>query len=178
MIMAPKLYRHRYLVLGFAGVIIFIFGTVFDKGLQAEQSFSFLLGVLVSDNHEKAFKKITDFRGIAFLLVLGIMLLGLKQVSAIRVFEDTAIWWGIQLIMKVSVAIALIGMVYVQRSFFNNRMVSSIGLISYEIYLVHINILFLPSTGIIGIIEFLTLSLCGASMIHWMTERIGKKLLS
>lgn len=173
----PGLYRNRYGVLGVASAMVFIVGSILNNGLWAEQAVSFLVGVLISDNYEKAKRTITDCRVIIFFLTLGITLLGCKQIPVIRALEDTLVWQGIQLVMKVSVATGLIGLTDQLRVLFNNRMISGIGLISYELYLVHINILTLLGKGISGMIEFLIITLFGAWIIHWMTKGIRKKLV-
>lgn len=101
-------------------------------------------------------------------------MLGGKQIPVISALEDTLVCQGIQFVMKVSVAAGLIGLTDRLRVFFNNRMISDLGLISYEVYLVHTNILTPPGKGISGMIEFIMITLFGGWIIHGLTERIRK----
>lgn len=176
LIKVPNLYVNRNLVLGLASICVFVVGSILNNGLWAEQAVSFFMGVWMSDNYKKIKKKMTDIRVIIALLIIGVVLLGCKQISEIRALEDTAMWQGIQLVMKVSVAVAFIGATYRLRHVFNNQMIRIIGSISYELYLVHINILSFPSRGLV--VEFVAISLLGAWLVHWMTESIGKKIVN
>ena len=133
----PNLYSHRYSILGIVSLLVFIVGCAFNNELRAEQAVSFFIGVWISDNYKAAKGKIIKNRMIAVLLIVGIALLGCKQVPAIRVFENTAMWYGIQLMMKISVAIAFIGLIYKFSTVFKNSMLMNVGLVSYELYLVH-----------------------------------------
>lgn len=173
----PNLYSHRYAILGIISLLVFIVGCAFNNGLRAEQAVSFFIGVWISDNYKKAKEKIIKNQMIAVLLIVGIALLGCKQVPAIRALENTAMWYGIQLLMKISVAIAFIGLTYKFSAVFNNRMILNIGLVSYELYLVHYQLLSLPSRGIAGILGFVTISLLGAWMIHGLVAEIRNRFI-
>lgn len=173
----PNLYSHRHSVLGIVSLLVFIVGCAFNNGLRAEQAVSFFIGVWISDNYEKAKEKITKNKMIAVLLIIGIALLGCKQVPAIRALENAAMWYGIQLMMKISVAIAFIGLTYKFSAVFNNRMILNIGLVSYELYLVHYQLLSLPSRGIAGILGFVTISLLGAWIIHRLVAEIRNRFI-
>lgn len=172
----PNLYSHRYSILGIASLVVFIVGCAFNNGVRAEQAVSFFIGVWISDNYEKAKEKITDSRMIAVLLIIGIVLLGCKQMPAIRAMENTAVWKEIQLVMKVSIALATIGLIYKIKSIFNNRFISVLGLISYEIYLVHYQLLELPLKGFVGMLIFVTVSIFGAWLIHQIASFASSKL--
>ena len=175
LIKVPNLYVNRNLVLGLASICVFVVGSILNNGLWAEQAVSFFMGVWMSDNYEKIKKKMTDIRVIIALLIIGVVLLGCKQIPVIRALEDTAMWQGIQLVMKVSVAVAFIGATYRLRRVFDNQMIRIIGSISYELYLLHVNILSFPSRGLV--VEFVAISLLGAWLVHWMTECIGKRIV-
>lgn len=168
----PNLYSQRYSILGIASLMVFIVGCILNNGLRAEQAVSFFIGVLISDNYEKSKEKITESRMIAVVLIIGVTLLGCKQMPAIRSMENTAIWYGIQLIIKDSIAIAIIGLVYKFSALFQNRMLMNVGLVSYEVYLVHYQLLSLPARGIVGMLIFVTISLLGAWMIHRLVAGI------
>ena len=173
----PNLYSHRYSILGIASLVVFIAGCAFNNGLRAEQAISFLIGVWISDNYEKAKEKITEGRMITVLLIIGVVLLGCKQMPAIRALENTVVWYGIQLMMKVSVAIAIIGLIFKFSAVFMNRMLMNVGLVSYELYLVHYQLLSLPGRGIVGILVFDVISLLGAWLIHRLVAGIRDRFI-
>lgn len=174
----PNLYSYRYLILGISSIGVFIIAGVLNNGLWAEQACSFFLGVLISDNYEKAKKKILNPSVIVALLFIGGFLLAFKQLSLIRELEGLMIWQGIQLMMKLSVAVALIGITYILRVIFNNRFIDVMGVLSFEVYLIHINILSLPNNGIIGMSEFIIVTVLGAWIMHCMVESIKKRLIN
>ena len=173
----PNLYSHRYSILGIVSLLVFIVGCAFNNGLRAEQAVSFFIGVWISDNYKKAKGKIIKNQMIAVLLIVGIALLGCKQVPAIRALENTAMWYGIQLVMKISVAIAFIGLIYKFSAVFKNRMFMNVGLVSYELYLVHYQLLSLPGRGIVAILVFDAISLLGAWLIHRLVAEIRNRLI-
>lgn len=173
----PNLYSHRYSFFGIVSLLVFFVGCALNDGLRAEQAVSFFIGVWISDNYKKAKGKIIKNQMIAVLLIVGIALLGCKQVPAIRALENTAMWYGIQLMMKISVAIAFIGLIYKFSAFFKNRMLMNVGLVSYELYLVHYQLLSLPGRGIVGILVFDAISLLGAWLIHRLVAEIRVRLI-
>lgn len=173
----PNLYDHRYLVLGIVSISVFIIGCVLNNGLRAEQAISFLLGVWLSDNYEKIKSKVTSTYVIAAFLILSIALLSCKQIPTVRMLEDSVVWQGIQLVMKVSAAISIIALIYRIKVMFINGTIYFVGSISYELYLVHFQILGLLNNGIIGIIAFATISLLGSWTIFKLTEKIRKIII-
>lgn len=131
MIRIPKLYLHRYVVLGLASASVFIIRCTTNNGLRAEQAISFMLGVWISDNQIKAECKMLDMRIVMALLFVSCLLLGVKQVPEIRALENSIEWQMLQIAMKVSATIAIIGLSYKFKIIFNNVIVWFIGGISY-----------------------------------------------
>ena len=68
-------------------------------------------------------------------------MLATKQIPAIRMNEGEILWQGIQLVMKISFAMAFIAGVYWVRRLFDNGFTTLVGGISYELYLVHFRLL-------------------------------------
>lgn len=130
----PGMYAKRYWILSVTSIMVFIACTMAGSGLRAEQALSFLIGIWISDNYESAREVLTN-KGILFTLVItGGVLLMTKQIPIIRIQGDTVLWQGIQLGMKVSFAMALIGFIYCFRRIFNSGFIALVSKISYELY--------------------------------------------
>ncbi len=131
----------KYLILGLAFFGVFSF-SVFPC-LQAEQSFSFFIGVVVS-MYKLNLQKLTRKKALLLallLFVLGVLMLQTKQLPQIRAFGENSFPMKIvQLIMKSSLALSLIIIAnLVVESYRVNwlvRFLSLIGAYSLEVYLV------------------------------------------
>ena len=172
----PWMYTKRYWILIIASIVTFIVCTMAGSGLRAEQALSFLIGIWVSDNYEDARKMLTNKGALATLVIIGGALLIIKQIPVIRIQGNAVLWQSIQLVMKVSFALALIGLIYRFRKFFNNGFIALVGGISYELYLVHFRLLSLPQKGIWGMCAFLGLSIIGAWGINKVSSYIKKRI--
>lgn len=172
----PGAYSKRYIILGLSSVLVFAVSFLLGSGIRAEQAVSFMLGVVISDNYKKAKKFVLNHYAMVGLLAFGILLLGAKQIHFIRSFENTALWELIQLLMKLSFAIAFIGMAYKCRALFNNGFIAVAGAASYELYLVHYRLLGLLQNGIAGIVIFLVTSVVGAWVLNKFALACNKKL--
>lgn len=172
----PKLYMKRYLVLCVVSVVTFIGCSYTANGLRAEQAISFLVGVWVSDNYAKARKWLMNPMILLTLMIGGTLLLATKQIPAFRMHEGEILWQGIQLVMKISFAMAAIGGVYLERRPFNNCFITLVGGISYELYLVHFRLLELPTKGVWGMCVFLGATLVGAWGVNKISSYIKEKI--
>ena len=161
-------YDLRYWILGIASVTVFLLG----NSLQAEQALSFFFGVLISDHQEYAENKMTNSKFLLFLLVLGCCLLGLKQVSIIRNLQGTYIWYVLQLVMKLSLALVIIGATQKYQEVVSNKLIFFMGAISYEFYLIHFRLLELPVKGILGMVIFLIGSMALSLILNIITIKI------
>lgn len=103
-------------------------------------------------------------------------MLATKQIPSIRMHEGEILWQGIQLIMKTSFAMAFIGEVYLARRLFHNDFITLVGGISYELYLVHFRLLWLPPKGVLGMCVFLGASLVGAWGVNKISSYIKEKI--
>lgn len=172
----PGMYAKRYWILSVTSIMVFIACTMAGSGLRAEQALSFLIGIWISDNYESAREVLTN-KGILFTLVItGGVLLMTKQIPIIRIQGDTVLWQGIQLGMKVSFAMALIGFIYCFRRIFNSGFIALVSKISYELYLVHFRLLRLPQKGVMGMCSFLGLSIIGAWVVNKISSYIKKRI--
>lgn len=82
----------------------------------------------------------------------------------------------LQLVMKVSFAMAFIGEIYRFRKLLNNGFITLVGGISYELYLVHFRLLDFPQKGIYGMCTFIGLSIIGAWIVNKQTITLKSKL--
>jgi len=144
LIKIPKAYNYRYIVLAFFSVGTFLFGT----SLQAEQAISFIIGVWISDNKIKAKEKSNNFMFCGTMVVIGIVFLIIKQLPMLRTFEGGFIWYSIQLMMKISLAVFLICISYKGYKIFSNKFMVFMGGISFEFYLIHMKFLWLLNSKI------------------------------
>ena len=103
-------------------------------------------------------------------------MLATKQILAIRMHEGEILWQGIQLVMKTSFAMAVIGGAYLARRLFNNGFITLVGGISYELYLVHFRLLELSQKGVWDMCVFLGASLAGAWGVNKISSYIKEKI--
>lgn len=148
--------------------------------IEAEQSFSFLFGVILSekDRFMKFINKHTIYAG-GILFSIGVSFLCIKQIPHIRGMEGTVIYSLIQLILKFSLGLSIILFSW---RLFNNRkkyvFLSFMGMISYELYLVHCKMLLIPREypDIVGIFSFWAISILLSWILYYLDNYISKRL--
>ena len=131
----------KYLIVGLAcmGLVSFF---VFPC-LQAEQSLSFLLGVVAS-KYKAKLERITTIKSVILAIVLfvvGGMFLAVKQLPAIRMYgENSMVMKLVQIMMKCSFAISLVFVVNLivesGKVSWGAKLLSTFGAYSLEVYLV------------------------------------------
>lgn len=104
--------------------------------IEAEQSLSFIMGVLVSHNicNLRKVAKTKFVKVSIFLLVIGVLALSLKQLPQIR-FAANTVFNFVQMLIKLPFALGVIGLCLVSKKVQNSRMLNFTGLISYELFL-------------------------------------------
>lgn len=109
--------------------------------LQAEQSFGFVTGVILSnhkvDLQQLADKKKTYATLVVILMVIGISFLAIKQIPFVR--HNSALWEMniIQCFIKYPLSLAiLLGLIWFPK-LLRSPFLHLSGIISYELYLVH-----------------------------------------
>lgn len=138
------IYKYRLLVMAVCGIAILLL----LKGVEGEQGFSFMVGVLISEKKETIIPYLTKHgHGLSvMLLTVGFFFLAIKQLPIIRAFSETAIYNAVQTMIKLPLALALILVTLKATWLQRNRFMSFCGKISYELYIVHITVFF----GLIG----------------------------
>lgn len=129
--------RYKYLIYAIVAICVFFFW----GDLQAEQSITFIIGVVMSHylpmikNSPK--KKMQIF--VLSMLLLAILSLGVKQIQSVRAcFDNEILFRSIQLCLKVSLALFVIFVLQYIKEIVHNSFVQFTGKISYELYLVHL----------------------------------------
>lgn len=170
------LYKYSILAL----LIIAVASFFLTSSLESEQSLSFLFGVAASQNSSELAilskkKKIT--LGI-ILLVISIAALAIKQLPPIRALINTFPYFGIELMIKLPAALAVIILGTFFNVMMNSRFLQLSGILSYELYLIHMPFIPLVSGSIIrGVILILGV-LCFSYGFHEFTSYITSFIIT
>lgn len=142
--------------------------------IEAEQSFSFIIGILFSEFKCLSNKRLPLY-GIGCLF-LSVIFLTVKQFDFIRVYEGTIIFNIIQLLIKCPAALSIL-LLYKKISLKRtNKCITFIGLCSYELYLTHCKFLYLINDkSMFGVIIFYLLSFITAYILYKFDNYIIKK---
>lgn len=133
-------YKYRcLLMLIFSLIVLFLF-----PNIQAEQAFSFVIGVYISRYVERISNlSMRNFSTISVLaLIIGGVFLAVKQLPAIRMHETDFIYSLIQCGIKFPLGLFFIAGLSAFPILLSSRFVMFTGLISYELYLIHMKFLF------------------------------------
>lgn len=141
--------------------------------IAAEQALSFLCGCAFSKRKE-LFTKLG--KNMVICLVIGCAALAIKQFEVVR-SAPQIIKNLVQLMIKLPSAMFVIGFVIRTVSLLKYRCFECIGKISYELYLVHINLLFLITTEVLDLFIFVALTCFCAVNMHIVVNKVGKVLL-
>lgn len=136
---------HRFTLIQKYENIVYILSALciffFWGDLQAEQSITFILGIMISRYLPMiiTLSKKKMFTLVALMTILTIFTLSIKQIPIVREnFSNKILFHSIQLCLKTSLALSVIfGLQYVKK-ILNNKFLTFTGKISYEIYLVHL----------------------------------------
>lgn len=128
-------YRFRWWIIGISAFLMFIFWSP----MQQEQSLCFPFGMWIAENYDriKTIDKRTYLKMSAGAAVIAVLTLGAKQIPIIR--SDISSWTFVtlQLVLKTSMAIAVIGATPFITKICRSRFLMFTGLVSYEMYLAH-----------------------------------------
>lgn len=154
-----RLRKYKFQILCFASITSFIYFS-FESALCAEQSFSFLMGIWLSNHKVEIMKQRKEPKllyGI-FLMILGIVFLAIKQLDAIRQ-SPQIIYCFIELMIKLPCALGLIIITYHLSPKINLRMFEWFGQISFSLYIIHGYVLAAVPANEKGAIVFILLSI-------------------
>jgi len=167
----------RFRILIFSGIGVFM---LFLPEIEAEQSFSFLVGVVISNSQHSNNKMIDMLNKYKYLIFLcGVVFFLLKQNTVIRSYEGTVIYNGIQMLVKLPLSIAAITILNKFYQKYENKLIDYIGKISYELYLTHCAMLFVlgvSQIALVNIISFYLISFFSAIVLFKIDKLINKKI--
>lgn len=167
--------KFRLLIFSGIGVLM-----LFLPEIEAEQSFSFLVGVIISNCQHSNNKVIDLLNKFKYLILFcGISSFLLKQNSVIRSYEGTVIYNGIQMLIKLPLSIAVMIMLNAYYHKFENKLMDYVGKISYELYLTHCAMLFVLEISqivLVNIISFYLISFSSAIVLFKIDKLINKKI--
>lgn len=128
-------YKLRFYILVLSSIgILFTYPCI-----EAEQSFSFFAGVVVSEYYNmlnKVIKKRYLVVSIYFFII-GTIFLIIKQIPYVRLYEGNFIFSIIQLFIKLTYALFFISIVHYCKSLYKSKFLNLTGKISFELYLIH-----------------------------------------
>lgn len=170
--------RNHYLdnvrILIFLTVSIILFFSMTE--IAAEQSLSFLVGILISEYKDRIVPLLSLKKGI-ILICFGVIFLGLKQLPVIRT-SPQIIMNFVQLCIKSPCGLGLL--IFVYRIGLKSKVLNFIGSISYELYIIHGYILGIVPVSFCGILLFLGISFATSYSYMLILQKLnplGKKVL-
>lgn len=167
----PKYAVHTIIILG---IITFIM----TDNLRAEQSFSFLCGILLSLNISSI--RVQSYRRVLFwaclLFLIGTISLLVKQTPMLRVYDlESYQFRFLNILIKLDIGMSLILLSYLLMPK-GNKQLMRIGNLSYELYLGHVPFFMAIHGSILRFFAFLFQSYILAYIDHILTQTINKKI--
>lgn len=175
-----KFFPSKYSTLFLLMVTVSLFFVL--RNIQTEQSFSFLGGMLLSENKHVLGKwKKRSWFGLAFTcFIIGVGCLAIKQLPYCRSFgEESILMKIIQLGIKLPVGLSLIiatWLSYKEVSFF--KCLTSIGIISLELYLVQMQFPQFVQGSLLKMVIALSIVVVLSLIIHYLSNYISGKVLA
>ena len=157
------------------GIAIVLF--LLFPNLQAEQSLSFIAGVLIS-MHKDRFCKIEKKHILTIgigLFLFGVSILWIKQMPFIREYElESFLFKCLNLLLKLSIGMSLV-LLFLCIRYKCNRYIIFCGKISYELYLVHFFFYVTIANNIQNLALFLVQSFVLAFLLFSISSNIKKR---
>lgn len=142
-------YKYRWYLLGTFAIYTFFC----TDAIRAEQCLSFPIGVLLSEKKDKLFllSKRTLVQLMAMFCIIGLASLAIKQLPEVRILCSTPFYslveFGIKLPLGITVMIILW---LLPHRWVINPVLALCGALSYELYLVHMQMLGLVQSSLSG----------------------------
>lgn len=143
-------------------ILFFTFTYLLGSPIRAEQSFSFVFGIIISKMKDK---KIVNIRMMIYFLCIGVIALAFKQLPMIRT-SPRVFYNMVEMFIKIPCGIGVILLTWNLSKKFNMKVFGLIGTIAYELYLIHGYILNYVDLNLSGWIVFLVFSFCGAELLY------------
>lgn len=162
--------KYSTFILGVISVILFFY----MPEIRAEQSLSFFSGILFSEyeNFENVKTKANWKTGL-LMIFMGMFFLMLKQTSFVK--EAPSLFYTfVQLLIKLPCGLGLCFIYFSVRKKIKFKIFGLLGVISYELYLIHGYVLNWVTVSLSGEIMFIMESLIMAIMLHYLLRVIDK----
>ncbi len=160
--------KHKLVFWGILSIVSFF---VLSE-IRAEQSLSFLAGLIFSEKKEKL-KKLNWKTG-SILIVFSVVFLAVKQTSIIR-SAPQLIYNFVQLMIKLPCGIGVCGWIINIDKKVSLKFLDLVGKISYELYLVHGYVLSMVPINIGGAIIFVLVSAIITIIFYYVVGVIKKQ---
>ncbi len=153
---------------------------IITDNLRGEQSLSFLVGILASLYYSKIIHWIINKKyrclllGIA-LFFLGILFLALKQIPEVRTSYEP-LFTIVQLFIKLPLGLSIILLLYYFKPILHNPFIHLLGIISYELYLVHFPFWHCANTALLPSLLVIFLSMPVSYLFNKCNMWVFKKL--
>ena len=160
--------KHKIVFWGILSIVLFL---VLSE-IRAEQSLSFLAGLIFSEKKEKL-KKLNWKTG-SILIVFSVVFLAVKQTSIIR-SAPQLIYNFVQLMIKLPCGIGVCGWIISINKKVSLKFLDLVGKLSYELYLVHGYVLSMVPINIGGAIIFVLVSAIITIIFYYVVGVIKKQ---
>lgn len=157
--------------------IIFIVSTILIfilPNIEAEQGFSFLFGILISENYNKLYSNRLQTKNILIFIIfcIGTIFLAIKQLPIIREYQNHFLYNWIQLLIKLPYAIFFILITH-KLLILKRNFLTFTGMISYELYLIHMIFLKYIDMKIINAFFILIISFVLSYIFYLLNQQIS-----
>ena len=169
----PVLNKHRVFV--FSAISVVLFFTL--REIKAEQSLSFLLGIILSERKEWQEKLFNVRYGLLFT-AFGVVCLAIKQLPIVRSTPQIVMNF-VQLGIKLPIGFGLMILcfVIVCRWKWIGTALGAVGIISYELYLIHGYVLAAVPASIVGVVMFVIVTAVLSILYYCILKRLRPVLL-
>lgn len=170
-VMRVDLLRNRKIVI-FTTLSLLMFFSLPE--IKAEQSLSFLIGVIISEKKD-LIKGFIKCEYAALFLFCGILFLAFKQLSVIRAAHQLVINF-IQLGIKAPIEIGLGISFCLLNRYYNVHLFKWFRLISYELYLIHGYVLENLQHSVTGIFSFVIKTIVSSLILNRILFFVKKRM--
>lgn len=145
--------------------------------LKARQMLSFPCGIFIAKNRDKL---ISTFKNKTYLYILawvgtGIAFMGITQFSVVKEMPYLlSNILSLFTVLPLGVVVLIIGWRY--QKLFENVVLNRVGVVSFEIYLVHAFTLVIVKTNVLNICEFIVITTVLAVLLHTVIKFVNEAI--
>lgn len=167
----------RYLVVLWVVVALVSLNILFQ--IAAEQSFSFLAGVLASRYIAKLRTLNARYILLAAVVLMsfGIAFMALKELPAVHAWRGTLPYHYILLMIKLPLGLSLLLLLWFMPWLLRSRFFYLSGISSMEIYLIHLTVVDRVALQWLPVLGFIVFTIVGTFIYYQINNRIIAKIL-